>query len=54
MLPISRFRVESAFRAINTGASKRALVLIEAGAIIETKENVDNPGLVMITMGDGT
>jgi hypothetical protein len=50
MPSVARFRVVSSFLAVQMSAQKERFVTIPVGAIIETSEALQEPGLVTVTI----
>jgi hypothetical protein len=50
MLSVARFRVLSSFLVVQMSAQKERYITIPAGAIIETCSDMQEPGLVTITL----
>ena len=50
MQPFARFRVVSSFRAVQLSAHKERFVTVPVGAIVETSADLQEPGLVTITL----
>jgi hypothetical protein len=50
MQSVARFRVVSPFLAVQLSAQKERFMTVPAGAIIETSADLQEPGMVTITM----
>jgi len=50
MQPFACLRVVSSFRAVQLSAQKERFVTVPVGAIIETSADLQEPGLVTITL----
>jgi len=54
MQSVARFRVISSFLAVQLSAQKERFVTVPIGAIIETSADLQEPGLVTISLNGGT
>jgi hypothetical protein len=50
MQSVARFRVVSSFLAVHLSAQKERFMTVPVGAIIETSEDLQDAGMVTVTM----